>query len=219
MAMNFDEEVSPHSHTDGSHGTWLLSEAAASENAEHNEEAVAFLEKMWRHHNHITDNSCAADVVGYTALHHAVRAKDLSAIRKLLQYSDERFVNKEGNDCSTALRIVCKNFTSSDVHEEILQEVILVTLLDAGANPNLPQKYRFSLPLMHALKNHWWRGVELLLDAGAQLTKDSYERCKPPDSFFTRVSAVCFKYQAALVVIDEDTNTILFIANQKKTSD
>ncbi|XP_047736073.1 uncharacterized protein LOC108664933 isoform X2 [Hyalella azteca] len=80
-------------------------------------------------------------------------------VKKLLMHADKRCINMESRDRSTALLLLCRNCSASELEEEIL-----ASLLDAGANPNLPKN---DLPLFCALERSWWRGAELILDAGA----------------------------------------------------
>ncbi|XP_018026305.1 uncharacterized protein LOC108681748 [Hyalella azteca] len=94
-------------------------------------------------------------------------------------YADKRCINMESHDRSTALLLLCKNYSASDLEEEIL-----ASLLHAGANPNLPEKDPFSLPLLCALERRWWRGAELMLDAGADATATDFEHDELPATFF-----------------------------------
>ncbi|XP_018018602.2 uncharacterized protein LOC108675127 [Hyalella azteca] len=66
------------------------------------------------------------------------------------------------------------------------QEEILVSLLAAGADPNLPQPDPVSLPLLCALERRWWRGAELLLDAGADAKAMDLEHDQQPATFLAR---------------------------------
>ncbi|XP_018021628.1 uncharacterized protein LOC108677846, partial [Hyalella azteca] len=95
----------------------------------------------------IEQSLLTTDEQGYTALHHAVMASDLATLKKLLSYADERCVNMESHDRSTALLLLCKRFTPESQTDLQTEEEILVSLLAAGANPNLPQPDPVSLPL------------------------------------------------------------------------
>ncbi|XP_047737638.1 uncharacterized protein LOC108672373 isoform X3 [Hyalella azteca] len=102
-------------------------------------------------------------------------------LKKLLMYADQRCINLESHDRSTALLLLCRNCSASDLEEEIL-----ASLLDAGANPNLPENDPFSLPLLCALERRWWRGAELMLDAGADATAMDSEHFDLPATYFAR---------------------------------
>ncbi|XP_018017113.1 uncharacterized protein LOC108673752 [Hyalella azteca] len=136
--------------------------------------------------DYIEQSLLTTDEQGYTALHHAVMASDLATLKKLLTYADERCVNMESHDRSTALLLLCKRFTPESQTDLQTEEEILVCLLAAGANPNLPQPDPVSLPLFAALERRWWRGAELLLDAGADAKATDAEHNNRSATFFAK---------------------------------
>ncbi|XP_018025263.1 uncharacterized protein LOC108680856, partial [Hyalella azteca] len=156
----------------------IITKAVKSRNAENVEKVIA---SLLSHGHDITDNLCTPDQQGYSALHYAVLYKDLAMVKKLLMHADKRCINMESHDRSTALLLLCRNCSASDLEEEIL-----TSLLQAGANPNLPEKDPFSLPLLCALERRWWRGAELMLDAGADATATDFEHNEIPATFFAR---------------------------------
>ncbi|XP_018007701.1 uncharacterized protein LOC108665455 [Hyalella azteca] len=143
--------------------------------------ALKVIASLLSHGHDITHSLCTPDQQGYSALHYAVLYKDLAMVNKLLMYADKRCINIESHDRSTALLLLCRNCSTADLEEEIL-----ASLLQAGANPNLPEKDPFSLPLLCALERRWWRGTELMLDAGADATAKDFEHNNLPATFFAR---------------------------------
>ncbi|XP_018011486.2 uncharacterized protein LOC108668748 [Hyalella azteca] len=170
MSMNF-ENFDVHDCT-------IITKAVKSRNVENVEKVIA---SLLSHGLDITHSLCTPDQQGYSALHHAVLYKDLAMVKKLLMYADKRCINMESHDRSTALLLLCRNCLASDLEEEIL-----ASLLHAGANPDLPEKDPFSLPLLCALERRWWRGAELMLDAGADATATDFEHDELPATYFAR---------------------------------
>ncbi|XP_018028180.2 uncharacterized protein LOC108683377 [Hyalella azteca] len=156
----------------------IITKAVKSRSAENVEKVIA---SLLSHGHDITQHLCTPDQQGYSALHYAVLYKDLAMVKRLLMHADKRCINLESHDRSTALLLLCRNCSASDLEEEIL-----ASLLHAGANPNLPGKDPFSLPLLCALERRWWRGAELMLDAGADATATDSEHNKRPATFFAR---------------------------------
>ncbi|XP_047741544.1 uncharacterized protein LOC108679542 isoform X2 [Hyalella azteca] len=172
MSMNFENFD----------GRDCLIKAVKSKNAENVERVIA---SLLSHGRDITRNLCTPDQEGYSALHHAVLQKDPAMVKKLLMHADRRCINMESHDRdrSTALLLLCKNCTAS--HLEV-QEEILASLLHAGANPNLPERDPFSLPLLCVLEKRWWRGAELMLDAGADATATDSAHYRFPATRYAR---------------------------------
>ncbi|XP_018026385.1 uncharacterized protein LOC108681821, partial [Hyalella azteca] len=138
----------------------------------------------------IAQSLLTTDEQGYTAIHRAVIANDLAVLQQLLPYADREYINRESNDRSTALLLLCKRLMYPGFQAEKpcrqMQEEILVSLLAAGADPNLPQPDPVSLPLLCALEKRWWRGAELLLDAGADAKAMDVEHSQRPATYLAR---------------------------------
>ncbi|XP_047739480.1 uncharacterized protein LOC108669485 [Hyalella azteca] len=156
----------------------IITKAVKSRNAENVEKVIA---SLLSHGHDITHSLCTPDQQGYSALHYAVLYKDLAMVKKLLIHADKRCINMESHGRSTALLLLCRTCSASDLEEEIL-----ASLLHAGANPNLPEKDPFSLPLLCALERRWWRGADLMLDAGADATATDSEHNELEATFFAR---------------------------------
>ncbi|KAF2355890.1 SOCS box domain [Trinorchestia longiramus] len=137
----------------------IITKAVKSGDPKNVEKVISGLKELGED---ITQSLYTTDRQGYTAIHHAVLQTNSSILQQLLQYADERCINTESHDRTTSLLLLCQQNDCSPDKEEMLAK-----LLAAKANPNLPERDPFSLPLLCVLEQKWWQAAEMLLKAGA----------------------------------------------------